>query len=193
MVGDVRGMYPLDANVTGARGGKTNTAVNGFYDPATNLVDGVQTATDFTHTGVRGQAAHFNTGAQYLVASGSAFTTTLITASNPLTLSAWVHPSGVNITNGTREMWVSADAQVANKVSWGIGTKGDGVTANIYCYANGASFQELNSTINALNNTWYHVALTGDASGNLKCYVNGQLTATGTVTSAFGPSSFNIG
>lgn len=184
MTGDIRAAYPLD---TTYGSGLNDASVKG-----TTLSNG-GTAPTYNTTGVRGKAANLGASAATATSTSSNL---LIPASTGITLAAWVQPTTLTVTNGTREVFVSADANSANVVSWGIGTKGDGTNANLYCYAGNTTptLFEINSNIAAVANEWYRIVLTADASGNLKCYVDGSLVGTSTLTgTAQTPTRFQIG
>ena len=146
-----------------------------------------------TAGGVRGKTATWATGS--IASTTNANLMFAYTAG--LTVGAWVRPGTPTVTNGTRELWVSNDANVANTVTWGIGTKGNGTDAVIYCYGtnSGDTLTEINTNTPAKANTWYHVVLTVSTGGSGNCYVNGILSAA---AGAFGatsktPTRFQIG
>lgn len=184
LTGDIRAFYPLDTNVGSGLSDisvKGNTLTNGATAPTYNV------------TGVRNNGASFGASAATAFSTGASL---IVPVSTPLSVAAWFKPSTLTVTNGTREVFVSADANSANVVSWGLGTKGDGTNANIYCYAGNTipTLFEINTNIAAQVGNWYHVVLTSDSSGNLKCYVNGTLSGTGTLTgTAQTPTRFQIG
>ncbi len=177
LIGDIRGHWTYDTS-------------GNLQDRSMKVTDLTATSLTYQNSGVRGIAIGLDAGSDTATSVNS---NVLIPATTPVTVGAWVYPTSLTTTNGTAEMWVSADANTASKVSWGIGTKGDGTNANITCSANGSSYTEVNSGVAASINTWYHVVMTTDTSGNISCYVNGSKLATGSVTSAQTPTRFQIG
>ncbi|HCR92557.1 MAG TPA: hypothetical protein DIU47_01195, partial [Candidatus Pacebacteria bacterium] len=186
LMGNVVGMWPL---TSGYGSGLSDASSN---QSGSALLNGT-TAPTYTASGVRGQAATLGASAATATTSAGLVNQNINTIK---TVSAWIYPTTLTTTNGTREMAVSADANSASVVSWGIGTKGDGTNANLTCFAGntGPTATDLGTGIPAVVNTWYHVVLTSDGSSALKCFVNGTLYNSTTLSgTAQTPTRFQIG
>lgn len=145
-------------------------------------------------SGVRGKAVTFTAGTHNSTSTAADLLFPYSTAA--LTVSAWVKPNTVTNTSGTRESLVTSDKNIANVVSWGFGTKGNGTDAIFTCWSGSSAdaLTEVSTNIAAQTGNWYHIAETISAGGAVSCYVNGQLVATGAgAATGETPTRFQVG
>jgi len=181
--GNPGGMWSLNEAVTPF----VDSAARGNSLTASNI-------SAFQTSGVRGKGATFAATSTATSAAG-----TLLVPYNTagITVSAWVKPSAVTVTNGVRESIVTADLNVANQIAWGIGTKGNATDAQLACWATSTTptLAEALTSVNVQVGNWYHVVETVTAAGAVTCYVNGVQSQTASTPGATGqtPTQFQTG
>jgi hypothetical protein len=177
--GTIGGVWMLDE----ASGNLIDTSARGLALTASNLTYGV--------------SAVRNKGITLGAANSTAYSAdanVLFIANVGMTISAWVRPLGKTITSPIREVWVSGDRNVANVISWGIGTVGDNSNANINCFwGTSAVTTNVGTNIPIQVGTWYHVAMTVTSLNAVTCYVNGVAAGTGATSSPTANLRFQIG
>jgi len=196
-----------DINLTGFIGTLSNTArtiygnwINpasgGTYTAGTNetifISSSSKTITsngrtlDFPIRFATSGALSFNGSTQYLSVSSTAFD---FTSSSSCTIECWIYVTS-NTTNG----------HIYQNYTTG-GTSGTGQifgwsSSTVYFAEYNGSFAgapqfNISSPATLSINTWYHVAVvkSGTGSNNIKMYVNGQLSVTGTLANFAAPGS----
>lgn len=180
MVGDVRGMWPLDAANSSAD--LEDVSVNGFNLTATNI------DSNDAVSGVRGMATDFDGSTEYLsCADGTCGGASGLDPASAMSISAWIKPSAP----ANNQLAVMKGASLA----LGIGfTGGTGCTSGKFGFSTyDGGWDCASGSTSAQAGQWYHLVGTSDGS-NIRLYVNGQLegiTAQGHIDdSAF---SFDVG
>lgn len=103
----------------------------------------------------------------------------------PISIAAWVYPTYATSTKAQYMLSYSIDAQGTAGQSIGFGM--DNGSFSVWC--GGAQYNYSTLT----DNTWYHIALTIDASNNYKVYINGTNVTSGTCGNALAAKWLTIG
>jgi len=180
MIGDVRGMWPLNGDNTASDFEDVSIRANNLT--ATNL-----TAAD-TAPGVRGMALDFDGSTEYLVCSdASCGGSADLDPGGVMSMSVWVKPTSV----GTIDMIAGKGSAYWMSFNW----TDSGCAANKFgfsTYVGGWTGCAESSTIPEANK-WYHLVATTDGT-YIRLYVNGVLEDTVTGSNpADSTSNFQVG
>ncbi len=173
MVGDIRGMWPLNYDNTSADNEDVSTKANALTAVNIDSNDAV--------SGVRGKAVDFNGTDEYLYctdATCGGVTKTDITGN--VTVSAWINPANVA---GTKQILGKGDGGTAPYYTYQFYTSGQNLAFTTY---NGTSYTVTATGAIPTANTWYNVVGSYDGSV-MRLYVNGVEVAsqTGVPAAAF--------
>ncbi|MHC1716650.1 MAG: LamG-like jellyroll fold domain-containing protein [Candidatus Dojkabacteria bacterium] len=171
MVGDVRGMWPLNYDNTSADNEDISVKTNSLTAANITSADAV--------SGVRGTAVDFNGTDEYLYRADDA---DFDIASGNLSFGAWIKPSSVS---GNQAIFVKGNGDVS--YNWGFGLNND----HIYFFSSGTPNTYVFANSSIATNTWQHIALVVDGS-LLRAYVNGQEVGSTSFTSFGAANNYNL-